>query len=58
MADNTIANKIMSNFIQNNYCEYVQYLVERDAINIQMFQFTDLGKVFWIDLRWCFKSVP
>ena len=51
MADNNIAHEIMSNFTQNNYCEYVQYLVERDAINIQTFHHTEMGKTFWIDLQ-------
>ena len=56
MADNEIAKEIMSALTQNQYCEYVQCLSERDTVNFQTFQFTPMGKMFWIDIRRCFTS--
>ena len=54
MAVSNIADELMSSVIQSNYCEYVQCLSERDAVNIQTFQYTPMGKNYWIDLRRCF----
>ena len=56
MADNEIAKEIMSALTQNQYCEYVQCLSERDTVNFQTFQFTPMGKMFWIDIHRCFTS--
>ena len=54
MAVNNIANEIMSVFAQGNYCEYVHCLSERDAVNIETFKYTPMGRIYWIDLRRCF----
>ena len=51
MVDNNIAKELMSVFAQANYCEYVQCLSEHDAVNIQTFQHTPMGKNYWIDLQ-------
>ena len=56
MADNEIAKEMMSCFAQANYCEYIQCLSERDAMNIQTFEYTPMGKEYWIDLRRCFTD--
>ena len=56
MADNEIAKEMMSFFARANYCEYVQCLSECDAVNIQTFHYTPMGKEYWIDLRSCFTS--
>ena len=56
MAVSNIADELMSILTQSNYCEYVQCLSERDAVNIQTFQYTPMGKNYWIDLRRCFNE--
>ncbi|MCG8625011.1 MAG: hypothetical protein MJE68_23800, partial [Proteobacteria bacterium] len=56
MAENKIANEILSLFSQYNYKEYVQCLNDRDAVSIQYFERTVLGKSFWIDRRNCLKN--
>ena len=56
MADNKIAKEMMSFFASANYCEYVQCLSECDAVNIQTFHYTPMGKQYRIDLHRCFTS--
>ena len=56
MADNELAKEIMSSFTSKNYCEYVTYLTNRDTVSITTFSSTSIGKLYWIDLRRCFKD--
>ena len=56
MAFSNIADELMSAVNRSNYCEYVQCLSERDAVDIQTFQYTPMGKNYWIDLRRCFNN--
>ena len=56
MADSEIAKEMMSFFARTNYCEYVQCLSECDAVNIQTFEYTPMGKEYCIDLRRCFTD--
>ena len=55
-ATSSMAHELVSLFSHSNYKEYCQYLTERDAVSLEQFGNTMLGKSFWIDVRRCFNQ--
>ena len=55
-ATSSMAHELVSLFSHSNYKEYCQYLTERDAVSLEHFGNTMLGKSFWIDVRRCFNQ--
>ena len=54
-AENKLADELMSFLASRNYKEFAQYLTDRDAVNLEHFKQTPMGKMYWIDLRRCFS---
>ena len=50
-SQNRITEELYSLFLTHNYCENVQSLHDRDAINCSLFQDLTLGKNYWLDTQ-------
>ena len=53
-SENSIASELLNLFLTHEYREYARNLSNQDAINLQVFKTTDIGREYWVDTRNCY----